>query len=240
MVSSRAVSVLCPVVVSAVLVGGCGGGDGGGEGRAGRSADRALPAGTGYTSDQLRQALPTEFVGYRRTGEPDAGEYAALKGIQNFAQLQRQVTYDKPNCADATGAGLAGDAELRTVPAALATFTKGNGQSAATTLMAVSASDAARHVKVRVPDECRRFRTKVGERWSDHEVVESGGGDLGMGSRTVGVASTAAGSAVKTWYVVLRGRGYLATVTLFGPTVTRAEAEQLARQTYDHAERILP
>ncbi|REE97511.1 hypothetical protein [Thermomonospora umbrina] len=239
--SSRNVSVLCPVVVAVALsAAGCGGGDGGRAAQARQAGDRALPAGTGYTSDQLRQALASEYVGYRRAGEPDSGEYGSLKGIQNFAQLQRQVTFDKPECADATGVGIVGDPELRTVPAALSTFAKGTGQSAATTLMAVPASAAERHVRVRVPGKCKRFRTKVGGRWSDHEVLESGGGGLGMGSRTVGVATTSGGSAVKTWYVVLRGRGYLATVSLYGPTVTRTEAEQLARQTYDHAERILP
>ncbi|SEG89796.1 hypothetical protein SAMN04489712_12468 [Thermomonospora echinospora] len=240
MASSRSVNVLFPIVVSAaVLATGCGGGDGG-DTKARQTGDRVAPAGTGYTSDQLRQALPTELLGYRRTGEPEAGEYGSLKSIQNFNQLQQRVTYDKPECSRITGAGTTSDTGLRTVPASVAIFGKGRGQSASVALMAVPPSVAQQHVQVRMPAECKTFRIKIGDRWSKHEVVEAGPGNVGQGSRIVGVATTSGKSAVKTWYVVLRGQGYMATIALFGPTVTRAQAEQLARQAHDHAERILP
>ncbi|PKK16362.1 MAG: hypothetical protein BUE48_000905 [Thermomonospora sp. CIF 1] len=228
------------MLTCAALATACGGQSGDGKAGADQESERAAPAGTGYTSDQLRQALPTELSGYRRTGEPEAGEYASLKSIANFLQLQRQVTYDKPRCAKVTGASVALDEELRTVPAAVAIFSKGGGHSVSTTLMAVPNSTAERHVQVRMPEQCKQFRTKINGKWAEHEVVEAGSGDTGLGSRIVGVASTLNETAVKTWYVVLRGRGYLATIALYGPTATRAEAEQLARQTYDHAERILP
>jgi hypothetical protein len=54
------------------------------------------------------------------------------------------------------------------------------------------------------------------------------------------VATVSGTSRVKTWYVVLRSRGYVATVTLYGPNATRTEAEQLARRVYEKAERALP
>ncbi|MDX6429638.1 MAG: hypothetical protein QOE54_2004, partial [Streptosporangiaceae bacterium] len=35
-------------------------------------------------------------------------------------------------------------------------------------------------------------------------------------------------------------RGYLASITMYGPNVIQADAEEAARQAYDQAERILP
>ncbi|GAA4139087.1 hypothetical protein [Actinomadura keratinilytica] len=202
-----------------------------------RTTDRAVPVGTGYTSDQLEQALLTEVSGYERAGEPDSGEYGSLKAIQNFDQLQDQVTLDKPRCANA--AGRPADVDPGT-PTAIVTFARGNGQTATETLMAMTAAAAERQVKARVPAGCLTFRTRVGSQWSEHRVFEAQSGDLGAGSRTVGVTTTSGGSHTKTWYVVLRGRRFLATISLYGPNATRAEAEQLARAAYDQARRILP
>jgi hypothetical protein len=197
----------------------------------------ATPAsGTGYTSDQLRQALLLEIPGYQRAGEPDSGEYGSLSAIQNFNQLQRQVKLDKPRCATV---GREFGLTQGAAPTAIATFTKGNGQTVTETLIRVSPDTANRQVRLRVPVGCRVFRARVGDQWSEHHVVEARG-RLGAGSRTVGVATTSGASHVKTWYVVLKAPGYLATITLYGPNVTRAEAEQIARQAYDQAERILP
>jgi hypothetical protein len=197
----------------------------------------AAPApGTGYTSDQLRQALLLEIPGYQRAGEPDSGEYGSLSAIQNFNRLQSQVQLDEPRCATV---GREFGVTQRTAPTAIATFTKGNGQTVTETLMRVSRNTADRQVRLRVPTGCRVFRARVGDQWSEHHVVEASG-RLGGGSRTVGVATTSGASHVKTWYVVLKARGYLATITLYGPNVTRAEAEQIARHAYGQAERILP
>ena len=43
-----------------------------------------VPAGTGYSSDQLEQALLTDIAGYREAAEPESGEYGALRAIQNL------------------------------------------------------------------------------------------------------------------------------------------------------------
>lgn len=210
-------------------------------GNTGRPETAEVPAGptpgSGYTSDQLRQALLLEIPGYQRAGEPDSGEYGSLSEIQNFNQLQNQVKLDKPRCATI---GRDFGLTQRTAPTAIISFAKGNGQTVTETLMRVSAATAARQVRLRVPPGCRRFRARVGDQWSEHQVVEATRGRLGGGSRTVGVVTTSAASHVKTWYVVLRAPGYLATVTLYGPNVTSAEAELIARQAYDQAERILP
>jgi hypothetical protein len=53
------------------------------------------------------------------------------------------------------------------------------------------------------------------------------------------VETTSGGTRVKTWYVVLRSHGYLATVTLYGPNVTQDEADQAAHAAYDMAEHTL-
>ncbi|GAA2109284.1 hypothetical protein [Actinomadura alba] len=220
--------------VLAVSVGAaaCGGGD---TPPSGETAAHP-PPGTGYTSDQLQQALLTELPGYQRAGEPDSGEYGALDAIQNFNRLQGQVRLDKPQCANTTQNF---DTTQQATPAAITTFAKNNGQNVTETLIRVSAETADRQVRIRVPPSCRNFRAHVGDQWSTHRVVEARG-RLGEGSRTVGVATTSGTSHVKTWYVVLKARGYLATITLYGPNVTRAEAEQIARQAHLQAERILP
>jgi hypothetical protein len=202
-----------------------------------RATVRAVPAGTGYTSDQLEQALLTDIPGYQQSGEPDSGEYGALKPIQTADQLQQQVKLDKPRCAQAARAGGLQDKSL---PAAIATFARGSGQTATETLVSMQADSAERQVKTRIPVGCSTFRTRVGAQWTAHELVEAPPGTIGDGSRTVGVSTVAGSSHTKAWYVVLRGQRYLATLALYGTNATRAEAEQLARQAYDQAEKILP
>jgi hypothetical protein len=198
-----------------------------------------VPAGTGYSSDQLQQALLADVAGYRPAAEPESGEYGSLRAIQNLAQLQRQVKLDKPRCAAATRA-FAASPDVQAAPAAIATFEKGFGQYATEALLTVPDGLAEHLVKLRVPANCRSFHSTVGVRSSAHQVVEATRGRLGEGSRTVGVATVTGSSRVKTWYVVLRSHGYLATVTLYGPNATRAEAEQVARRAYERAERSLP
>ncbi|MCW2888342.1 MAG: hypothetical protein JWL58_5204 [Streptosporangiaceae bacterium] len=198
-----------------------------------------VAVGQGYTSDQLRQALLTDLSGYRRAGEPDSGEYGSLKAIQNFNQLQGQVKLDKPQCGTASRA-FGSSTEAQNAPAAITTFTKDDGQTVTETLLTISAATADRQVKLRVPAGCRTFRALVGDQWSTHQIVEATQTQLGGGSRTVGVATTSGSSHVKTWYVVLRSRGYLASITMYGVNVTQVDAEEAAREAYAQAERILP
>ncbi|WP_433465848.1 hypothetical protein [Spirillospora sp. CA-128828] len=201
-----------------------------------RGTARAEVAGIGYTSDQLAQALLQEPPGYRRAGEPDSGEYGSLKAIQNAARLQRGTTLDKPRCGSGRpGGDVAGD-----VPAALVSFVNGTGQTATETLMGMSAADAEKQVNARVPTGCLKFRTKVGTKWAEHQVSEAPKGDIGEGSRTVGVTTISGSARTRTWYVVFKGRHYLATVTVFGPNATRADAERLARDALTQAHRVLP
>jgi hypothetical protein len=207
--------------------------------RAVRNPGHPGSAGEGYTSDQLRQALLTDLSGYRRAGEPDSGEYGSLKAIQNFNQLQSQVKLDKPKCA-ATSRAFGSSPEAQHMPAAITTFTDNKGQSVTETLMAVSETTAEEQVGLRVPADCRTFRAMVGDQWSTHHIVEATKSRLGGGSRTVGVVTTSGNTQVRTWYVVLRSRGYLASITMYGPHAAQPGAEEAARSAYDQAERILP
>ncbi|MDL4813308.1 hypothetical protein [Actinomadura opuntiae] len=227
---------LLPIAVLAAAVAAasaCGGGGG----RAGRvhGTARAAPAGTGYTSDQLGQALLQQVTGYRR-GEPDSGEYGSLKALRNAAQVRQEAKLDKPTCADAQSGGgkVAAD-----VPAALVTFAKSDGQTATETLMGVADADAEQQVETRVPAGCLTFRTRLGGQWAEHRVTEARRGGIGDGSRTVGVTTTSGDQRINTWYVVFQGRHYLGTVTVFGPNATRAEAEGLARASVAQARGIL-
>ncbi|WP_412515671.1 hypothetical protein K8Z49_28150 [Actinomadura madurae] len=228
---------LLPIMLlsTAAAATACGGGDAGRASQVGGTA-RAEVAGIGYTSDQLAQALLTAPTGYRRAGEPDSGEYGSLKAIQNAARLQREAALDKPRCGTGRLAGdVAGD-----VPAALVSFTNSSGQTATETLMGMSAADAEKQVNARVPTGCLTFRTKVGTTWSEHRVVEAPKGDIGEGSRTVGVTTISGGARTRTWYVVFRGRHYLSTITVFGPNATRTDAERLAHEALAQAQRVLP
>ncbi|MFG2090939.1 MULTISPECIES: hypothetical protein [unclassified Spirillospora] len=226
---------LLPIMLlsTAAAVSACGG-----AGERARPVNGTAPAevaGVGYTSDQLAQALLTEVPGYQKAGEPDSGSYGTLTAIQNATRLQRAAELDKPRC----GTGRPGGAVPGDVPAALVTFAK-RGQTVTETLMGMPAADAEKQVNARIPAGCLKFRTKVGSQWSQHRVVESPKGDIGEGSRTVGVVTTTGNTKTRTWYVVFRGRHYLATLTVYGPQATRTEAERLARDTLAQADRILP
>ncbi|GAA2729813.1 hypothetical protein [Actinocorallia aurantiaca] len=194
-----------------------------------------------YTSDQLRQALLPEVRQYVRAGEPDSGTYGMLKPVRNFAQLQGQVTLDKPKCADAAQTfGTAG--EIASAPAALTTFARADGQTVTQTLVAVSELTATEEVGRRVKALCRTFRTKVGGRWSTHQVVEATPDRhlIGEGSRTVGLLTMSGSTKVTMWFTVFKGRGYLGTISVYGTKATRGEAERLGTAAHATASRVLP
>jgi hypothetical protein len=221
-----------------LLLSGCSGG--------GSSSAAAAPSATQtapgvYTSDQLRQALLAELPTYQRAGEPDSGPYATLKAIRNFEQLQGQVTLDKPKCADASRAfGLTADTQ--NVPAAITTFARATGETITETLVAVPAKVAEDQISRRVPALCKTFRAKVAGQTSTHQVIESTPDrhQIGEGSRTVGLVTMSGTLKVTMWFVVFKARGYLGTVSVYGPKATRPEVEDLGRQALAQAERILP
>ncbi|MGH3381126.1 MAG: hypothetical protein ACRDP6_40970 [Actinoallomurus sp.] len=238
-----------PAVATLLLLAsttGCGGG-GGGHAVANPTPSYAAPVPGSYNADQLTQALLTDIPGYNRSGPPQWGEYGSLAAVQNLNQMQQAVKLDKPQCASSARA-ISQEKAVQTAPSALVAFAKGDRQSVTETLMAVGPDVAARQVKIRVPAVCRSFRVKVGHTWVSDTIVEPSGTRIGEGSRTAGVVTSpvtsagvpATGTGVHTWFVVLRSRGYLATITLYGPGVTRAEAERFARKAYQQAERILP
>ncbi|QFG22821.1 hypothetical protein [Actinomadura sp. WMMB 499] len=224
-------AILTAVTASACEGGAPAGASGGGDGG-------VAVAGIGYTSDQLSQALLTELTGYQRTGDPDLGEYGTLRAIRNAAHLRENVVLDKPDCAE--GAGGPGGNIPAKVPAALVTFAKGNGQTATQTLMGMPPDEADEQVNARVPSDCLEFKTRIGTKWATHRVAEAPRGGIGEGSRTVGVTTLAGTGHTKAWYVVFRGRDYLATISVVGPNATRAEAERIARAALGNAGRFLP
>jgi len=220
------------------LVAGCGGGDGG-HAATSSTPSSVAPAPGSYNADQLTQALLTDIPGYARSGAPQWGEYGSLAAVQNLSQMQQAVKLDKPQCASSTRA-LNQEKAVQTAPSALVAFTRGARQSVTETLMAVGPDVAARQVRVRIPANCRNIRVKVGRAWIADTLVEPSGAHIGEGSRTAGVLTATGTTTVRTWFVVLRSRGYLATITLYGPGATQAEAERFARRAYQQAERILP
>jgi hypothetical protein len=241
--TSRKTSAVVAVLFLASAA-GCGGG-GGGHAVASPTPSYEPPVPGSYNAVQLTQALLTDIPGYVRSGAPQWGEYGSLAAVQNLNQMQQAVKLDKPQCASSTHP-LSQEKGVQSAPSALVAFTKGTRQSLTETLMAVGPDVAARQVKVRVAAACRTFRVKVGRTWVSDTIVEPSGTRIGEGSRTAGVVTAAAtpvaagGVAIHTWFVVLRSRGYLATITLYGPGVTQVEAERLARKAYQQAERVLP
>jgi hypothetical protein len=197
-----------------------------------------VPAGTGYSADQLERALLPAITGYHQAGQPESGDYGSLRAVQNITQLQRQVRLDKPQCAAATRS-FAASPQVQGAPAAIATFEKGFGQYATEALLTVPDWLAEKLVAARIPASCRVFHSRIGGTSSAHQVIGAAPGHLGEGSRTVGVTTVSGASRVTSWYVVLRSHGYVATLTLYGPGATRAEAERIARRAYEQAERNL-
>jgi hypothetical protein len=234
--TSRKASLVAAFVLLASAA-GCGGG-GGGRAVTGSSPSYSPAVPGSYNADQLTQALLTDIPGYVRSGAPQWGDYGSLAAVQNLNQMQQAVKLDKPQCASSTRA-LSQEKAVQTAPSALVAFT-GNGRSVTETLMAVGPDVAARQVRIRVPAACRGFRVKVGRAWVSDTIVEPAGAHIGEGSRTAGVLTTSGRAVVRTWFVVLRSRGYLATITLYGPDATQADAERFARRAYQQAERILP
>ena len=229
---------LLPLVLAAALTAAAASACGGDEPAPASGGGNVAVAGIGYTSDQLAQALLTELPGYQRAGDPDLGEYGTLRAIRNAAHLQESVVIDEPRCAD--GAGGPGGKIPAKVPAALVSFARGNGQTATQTLMAMRADAADEQVGARVQTGCLEFKTKIGAKWATHRVTESPRGGIGQGSRTVGVTTIAGAAHTRAWYVVFRGRDYLATVSVVGPNASRDEAERVARAAHRNAERFLP
>jgi hypothetical protein len=197
------------------------------------------PTSEAYNADQLTQALLTDIPGYERSGVPQSGEYGSLTAVRNSLQMQQAAKLDKPQCASSTRT-VSTEKAVWSAPSALTAFAKGGGQTVSETLMAVGPDVAAQQVGLRVPAACRSLRVRVGARWAAGAVVEARGTRIGEGSRSVGVSTTVGTATVRTWYVVLRSRGYLATIALYGPGATQDEAERLAQQAYQQAERILP
>lgn len=240
--TSRTLGVLAALLLLPALAGCAEAKDGKASADGTPSAEAPVPG--AYNADQLTQALLADVSGYERSGAPQWGQYASLAAVQNYNQMQQAVKLDKPQCASSSRS-ISQDKEVQTAHSALVTFVKGSRQStteqsATETLMAVGPDVAASQVKLRVPAGCRAFRVKVGGRWAANTVVEGAGSRIGEGSRTVGVITTVGAATVRTWFVVLRSRGYLATITLYGPGATRPEAERLARRAYQQAERVLP
>ncbi len=231
--SSAAVGVLLLALIT-----GCGGG-GGGHTEASTTPSPAAPPTGPYNADQLTQALLPDIPGYMRSGAPQWGEYGSLAAVQNLSQMQQAVRLDKPQCASSTRV-LAQEKAVQTAPSALVAYTRGARQSLTETLMAVGPDVAARQVRTRIPAACRNIRVRVGSSWIADTLVEPAGAHIGEGSRTAGVLTSTGTTAVRTWFVVLRSRGYLATITLYGPGATQIEAERFARRAYQQAERILP
>lgn len=213
------------LLLIAVTVGSCGN-----SGGAPPPTSSSAPVPGSYSADQLAEALLTEIPGYQRSGIPQSGQYGSLAAVQNSTAMQQAGKIDRPRCLPR---GVTGD--VRSAPAALVAFERGS-QSVSEALLAVGPDVAARQVRERVPAGCRTFRVRAGGGWSAATVLEPRGTRIGEGSRTVGVLTMGA----RTWIVVLRSRGYLAAVTLFGPAATQTEAENLARQSYQQAERVLP
>jgi hypothetical protein len=235
--TSRTPSVVVTLLLLAAIA-ACGGAGGGAVTHGTTpSSEPAVPG--SYNSDQLTQALLTDIPGYGRSGAPQWGQYGSLAAVQNANQMQQAVKLDKPQCASAART-VSQEKAVQAAPSALVAFAKAQRQTVTETLMAVGPAAAAQQVRVRVPAGCRTFRVKVGGHWAANTVVERARAHIGEGSRTAGVTTTVGTTTVRTWFVVLRSRGYLATITLYGPGATQAEAERLARQAYQQAERILP
>ena len=196
------------------------------------------PASEAYNAAQLTQALLTDIPGYEMSGAPQSGQYGTLTAVRNSLQMQQAAKLDKPQCASSTRA-VSSEKAVWSVPSALVAFVKGRDQTVSETLMAVGPDVAAQQVGLRVPPRAATSASpsagagRPARSWTaaahdrrgipDRRRLDDLRNDIGPDV----VRRTALARIPRHDHAVRSG-------------ATRDEAERLAQQAYQQAERILP
>jgi hypothetical protein len=215
----------------AVAVAGCGGS----AGTAARPTQAAKTT-SGYTAAQLRNALLPTVNGAGPAVPVESGAYGSLPGVKATKNSMAGVKITPAKCASATGTGLSSPRFAR-VPATVATFRVGR-DGLSEVLLAPPSSLIAAALTDRLPAGCARYRARVGNRTFTYQIRQLPAPHLGDATRELNVRAWGAQSE-NIWTIIYRSRGLVGAVTLVGRHASRAAAESLARQAYNHARQSL-
>jgi hypothetical protein len=186
-----------------------------------------------YTAGQLKKALikpPAGAMAIRtRSGSWDKvlGKYAGGR--------EAELSENKSACDSLTHANLK---KLASTPSAFVSFAQIE-RSSSVMLVAITGAEAKHAATEPVPEACRTTKAKVGGSTLTAKVVSDEAFDLGDGGRIVRTEQTSGGVRLRTWQITFSGPGYVAMTDVTGDSVTRAEAERLARQAYRKASSTL-
>jgi hypothetical protein len=189
-----------------------------------------------YTAAQLRGALLTTVNGARPAVPVEAGAYGALPGVQATRESVHGVKIIPAKCASASGSGLSSPKYNR-VPATVATFRDGT-DGVSEVLLAPPAALLNSALVRKIPAGCSHYLARVGHRTFTYRLKEEPAPHLGTAASELNVRASGDESA-NIWTIIYRTGNLVGAVTLVGEHATRAGAEALAKQAYDHASKSL-
>jgi hypothetical protein len=187
-----------------------------------------------YTAGQLKKALI----------KPPAGAMAIRTGSGSWNKVlakyvggdEAELTEIKPACDSISHADLK---KLVSTPSAFVSFAQIE-RSSSVLLVGIPSAEAKQAAIGPVPEACRTTKAEVGGSTLTTKVVSDEAFDLGDGGRIVRTDQTGGGVRLRTWQITFAGPGYLAMTDITGNgSVTRADAERLARQAYRKASSTL-
>jgi hypothetical protein len=193
----------------------------------------AAPA-KNYTAGQLKKALIKPPAGAMAIKSGSGSYDKVLTKYAGFAEAES--TENRSACDSLSHADLK---QLASTPSAYVSFAQIE-RSSSVLLVAISDSEAKQAVTEPVPEACRTTKAKVGGSTFTAKVVTDEAFDLGDGGRIVRTDQTGGGARLRTWQITFAGPGYLAMTDITGDgSITRADAERLARQAYRKASSTL-
>jgi hypothetical protein len=227
--------VAIAATVAMTLLAGC---DDGGEKKAapaprtpaGSSPATTVPAWK-YTADRLKSALikPPARASDIKTASGPFNEV-----LDKFAGGSREeVKQEEPACGS--------QADIKNAPGSNApsAFVDFAEVEISSSVLLIASAGEATPTFGPAPKECRTTKSHIGGTTVTSKVIYDKPIDIGDGGWVTGTDQLTGGDRVRSWQVDFIGPGYVATTTVIGFHVTRADAERLARQVFRKASATL-
>lgn len=191
---------------------------------------------TAYTAKQLRGALLTKMNGHKLAEAIEDGAYGKLPGIKATRASVKGVKISPAKCAGTTGSGLSSPM-FNNVPATVGSFRDGaNGVSEV--LLAPPASMLNSALVRKIPAGCAHYRARLGQHVYRYALTAERAPRIGVAASELNVRASGAQRA-NIWTVIYRTSNMVGAITLVGLHATKAQAQALARQAYQHAAKAL-
>jgi hypothetical protein len=191
---------------------------------------------TAYTAKQLRGALLTTMNGHKLAEAVEDGAYGALPGIKETRASVKGVKITPARCAGTTGSGLS-SAKFNNVPATVASFRVGtNGVSEV--LLSPPASMLSSALVRKIPAGCAHYVARLGKHVYRYALKAERAPRIGVAASELNVRASGAQRA-NIWTVIYRTSNMVGAITLVGTHSTKAQAQALAKQAYQHAAKTL-